>query len=143
MEVTMFRAHVVLILSVLLLLAPGPVPAQNPTLKTLMRAKLLTTQRLLESLAAADYAGIQRDADTLSRISEKEIVSWQLGVQAEYAKQATFFVLSVRGLQEAAANRNLDAALHEYTALTSSCVHCHAHVRRVKTVTYDPSVGRN
>ena len=137
----MFRARVVLILSVLLLLAPGQSPAQNPTLKTLMRAKLQNTQRLLESLVTADFAGIQRDADALSRISEKEIVSWQMGVQPEYAKQATFFVLSVRGLQAAAANRNLDAALHEYTTLTSSCVLCHAHVQRIKTVNLKPRPG--
>ena len=130
----MFGPRVLGILSVLLLLAPGHAPAQNPTLKTLMRAKLFNSQRLLESLATGDFAAVQRDADALSRITEKEIVSWQLGVQPEYAKQATFFVLSVRGLQEAAANRNIDAALHEYTALISSCIHCHAHVRRIKTV---------
>ena len=138
----MSRAHVVGILSILLLFAPGHAPAQNPTLKTLMRAKLLNTQRLLESLVTADYAAIQRDATALSRITEKEIVSWQLGAQAEYAKQATFFVLSVRGLQEAAANRNLDVALHEYTALTSSCVHCHAQVRRSKSITYEPRASQ-
>ena len=138
----MFRAHTVLILSVLLLFAPGHAPAQNPSLKTLMRAKLVNTQRLLESLVSADYAAIRRDADALSRISEKEIISWQLGVQPEYGKQATFFVLSVRGLQEAADRRNIDAALHEYTALTSSCVHCHAHVRRAKSITYEPPPRR-
>ena len=138
----MFRLHDVLILSVLLLTAPGHAPAQNPTLKTLMRAKLTSTQRLLESLVTADYVAIRRDADALSRITEKEIVSWQLGVQPEYAKQATIFVLSVRGLQEAAASRNLDAALHEYTTLTASCVHCHAQVRRAKRVTYDPPTRR-
>ena len=134
----MFRAHTVLMLSVLMLFAPGHAPAQNPSAKTLMRAKLASTQRLLESLVSADYAAIQRDADALGRITEKEIVSWQLGVQPEYAKQATLFVLSVRGLQEAAANRNIDVALHEYTTLTASCVHCHASVRRAKSITYDP-----
>jgi|KBSMisStaDraftv2_1062788.scaffolds.fasta_scaffold613182_2 hypothetical protein len=138
----MFRLHKVLIVSLLLLLAPRHAPAQTPSLKTLMRAKLANTQRLLESLATADYAAIQRDADALSRITEKEIVSWQMGVQPEYAKQATFFVLSVRGLQEAAASRNIDAALHEYTTLISSCVHCHAHVRRAKSIAYEPRPRR-
>ena len=138
----MFRLHKVLIVSLLLLLAPRHAPAQTPSLKTLMRAKLANTQRLLESLATADYAAIQRDADALSRITEKEIVSWQMGVQPEYAKQATFFVLSVRGLQEAAASRNIDAALHEYTTLISSCIHCHAHVRLVKSIAYEPRPRR-
>ena len=138
----MFHAQKVLILSVLLLCAPGQALAQNPTLKTLMRAKLVNSQRLLESLVTADFTAIRRDADALSQITEKEIVSWQLGVQPEYAKQATFFVLSVRGLQEAAGSRNLDAAIHEYTTLVSSCTRCHAHVRRAKTVTYEPAARR-
>lgn len=137
----MFRAPLVLVLSVLLLAVPGHAPAQNPTLKTLMRAKLVNTQRLLESLVTTDFAAIQRDADALSRITEKEIVSWQMGVQPEYQKQATFFVLSVRGLRDAAASRNIDAALHEYTTLTSSCVRCHAHVRRLKPVTDERRAG--
>lgn len=138
----MFQAHKALILSVLLLWAPGQALAQNQTLKTLMRAKLVNSQRLLESLVTADFTAIRRDADALSQITEKEIVSWQLGVQPEYAKQATFFVLSVRGLQEAAASRNLDAAIHEYTTLVSSCTRCHAHVRRAKTVRYEPAARR-
>jgi hypothetical protein len=120
------------------LLTSGQATAQNPTMKTIMRTKLVTTQRLLESLVTADYAAIRRDAETLSRITDKEIISWQLGVQPEYAKQATFFVLSVRGLQDAAASRNIDAAIHEYTTLISSCTRCHAHVRRIKTVGYEP-----
>ena len=136
----MLRTRVGLFLGVMLVLTPGHAPAQNPTLKTLMRAKLLSTQRLLESVVTADFAAIQRDADALSRITEKEIVSWHFGAQPEYAKQATFFVLSVRGLQDAAANRNIDAALREYTALTSSCVLCHAHVRRLTPVQGGPPV---
>lgn len=132
------RGSLVLALGLAFLLTSGQATAQNPTMKTIMRAKLANTQRLLESLVAADYAGIRRDADALSRITEKEIVSWQMGVQPEYAKQATFFVLSVRGLQEAAANRNIDAAVHEYTTLISSCTRCHVHVRRTRSVNYQP-----
>ena len=132
------RAYSVLALGIVLMLASGHVSAQNPTMKTVMRAKLVNTQRLLESLVTADYTAIGRDADALSRITEMEMISWQLAVQPEYAKQATLFVLSVRGLQEAAASRNIDAAVHEYTALVSSCTRCHAHVRRAKTVSYKP-----
>jgi hypothetical protein len=65
------------------------------------------------------------------------MISWRLAVQPEYAKQATLFVLSVRGLRDAVANRNLDAAVHEYTALVSSCARCHARVRRSRTVSHE------
>jgi hypothetical protein len=64
------------------------------------------------------------------------MISWRLAVQPEYAKQATLFVLSVRGLQDAAANRNLDAAVHEYTALVSSA-HGVTRMRRSKAVSHE------
>jgi hypothetical protein len=124
----------VLALILTLIAVSGQASAQNQSMKTTMQMKLTSTQRLLESLVAADYAAIGRDADSLSRITEREMIAWQLAAQPEYAKQATLFVLSVRGLQEAAASRNIDAAVHEYSMLVSSCTRCHAHVRRSKTV---------
>jgi hypothetical protein len=134
----MSRGYLLLAVGLVALLTPGHATAQSPTMRTMMQAKLTNSQRLLESLVTVDYAAIQRDADALSRITEREIVSWQLGAQPEYAKQATFFVLSVRGLQEAAASRNIDKAIHEYATLVSSCTRCHAHVRRARTVTHQP-----
>jgi hypothetical protein len=133
MSKTKTRAYSVLAVSIALVFTSGHLAGQSPTMKTIMRAKLVNTQRLLESVVTGDYAAIGRDADALSRITEQEMLSWRLAVQPEYAKQATFFVLSVRGLQDAAASRNLDAAVHEYTTLVSSCARCHAHVRRSKT----------
>ena len=119
-------------ITLLLLLASGHPSAQTVSMKTLMQNKLTEAQRLLEALVAVDYAAIGRSADVLGRITETEIVSWQLAAQAEYARQATYFVLSVRGLQDAAARRNIDAAIADYTTLVSSCTRCHAHVQRVR-----------
>ena len=118
--------------TLLLLLAPGHPSAQTMSMKTLMQNKLTEAQRLLGALVAVDYAAISRSANVLGRITETEIVSWQLAAQAEYARQATYFVLSVRGLQDAAAKRNIDAAIADYTTLVSSCTRCHAHVQRVR-----------
>jgi cytochrome c556 len=119
--------------------------AQSPTLRTAMRDKLMHTQRLLEAVVRADYAAVGRSAEALSRISETEINSWQPGVPPEYAKQATLFRSSVRGLREAAAKRNGDAVLAEYTALVSSCTRCHAHVRSFRLIAIEipsPVAGR-
>jgi cytochrome c556 len=110
--------------------------AQNPTLKTAMRAKVAGTQGLFEAVVTADYATITRSADALSRISETEIVSWQSAAQSEYLKQATQFVLSIRGLREASQRRDIEAVLAEYSALVSSCTRCHAFVRRTRTVSF-------
>jgi hypothetical protein len=110
----------------------GDTSAQVPTMKTLMRQKLVESTRLLEAIVAVDYTGIGRSAAVLGRITETEIISWQLAARPEYAKQATYFVLSVRGLQDAAARNNLDAALSEYATLVSSCARCHAHVHQLR-----------
>ena len=128
----------VLALATILVLAAGHSSAQNPTLRTAMRDKLVNTQRLLEAVVAADYAAIGRSVDALSQISETEIASWQVGAQPEYRKQAMQFVSSVQALHEAAATKDLDAVLTGYTALVSSCTRCHAHVRRMRTVSFEP-----
>lgn len=132
----------VLALAVLLVLAfaSGYSSAQNPTLKTAMREKLANTQPLLEAVVTADYAAIDRGVNALSRISETEIASWQAGASPEYRKQAMAFVRSVQGLHAAAAKRDIDAALAEFTALVSSCTRCHAHVRSLRTVSFEPSL---
>ena len=117
--------------------AAGYSSAQNPTLKTAMRTKLLNAQPLLEAVVTADFAAIGRSADALNRISETEIVSWQVNPRPEYRKQAMSFVLAVQGLREAAAKRDIDAVLAEYTELVSSCTRCHAHVRRSRVVSFE------
>jgi hypothetical protein len=127
-----------LALATILVLAAGHSSAQNPTLKTAMHNKLVTTQRLLEAVVTADYSAIGRSVDALSQISETEIASWQVGAQPEYRKQAMQFVSSVQALHEAAASKDLDAVLTGYTALVSSCTRCHAHVRRMRTVSFEP-----
>jgi hypothetical protein len=121
-----------------LVLAAGHSSAQNPTLRTAMRDKLVNTERLLEAVVTADYAAIGRSVDALSQISETEIASWQVGAHPEYRKQAMQFVSSVQALHEAAATKDLDAVLAGYTALVSSCTRCHAHVRRMRTVSFEP-----
>jgi hypothetical protein len=111
--------------------------AQNPTIKTAMRTKLLNAQPLLEAVVTEDFVAIGRSADALNRISETEIVSWQANPQPEYRRQAMSFVLAVQGLREAAAKRDIDTALTEYTELVSSCTRCHAHVRRSRVVSVE------
>lgn len=117
--------------------AAGYSSAQNPTLHTAMRIKLQNAQPLLQAVVTADFAAIGRSADALNRISETEIASWQVNAQPEYRKQAMSFVLAVQGLRDAAAKRDIDAALAEYTALVSSCTRCHAHVRRSRVVSFE------
>ena len=127
----LWRLKLVAIGTVLALGTGGP-SAQSAGLKPVMRDKLENTQRLLEAVVTVDYAAIVRHADALGRITESEIASWQRVAQAEYAKHATVFVLSVSGLREAAAGKNIDAAAFEYSTLVSSCLGCHRYIQRSK-----------
>lgn len=125
------------LVATILLLASGYSSAQNPTLRTAMREKLDNSRGLFEAVVTADYPAIARSASALSRISETEIASWQVGAAPEYTKQGVAFVSAVRDLREAAVNRDIDAALAGYTALVSSCTRCHALVRRGRAVRID------
>ena len=117
-----FRFRLMALAVVLLLtFTAGYSSAQNPTLKTAMREKLANARPLLEAVVTADYTAIGRSANALNRISETEIATWQVGAGPEYRKQAMSFVLAVQGLRDAAAKRDLDSALAEYSALVASC----------------------
>lgn len=122
--------------------AAGYSSAQNPTLQTAMRTKLHSAQPLLEAVVTADFEAIGRSAYALNRISETEIATWQLNPEPEYKKQAMSFILAVQGLREAAATRDIDATLAEYTELVSSCTRCHAHVRRSRVVSFEAPAFR-
>jgi hypothetical protein len=134
-----FRLNALMLASALLIASGYSSSAQNPTLKTAMRGKLVNAQALLEAVVTADYAAIGHAADALSRISETEIASWQARPEPEYMKQATSFLLSVQGLRAAAAERDIHGALAEYTALVSSCTRCHTNVRSSRVVSFQES----
>jgi cytochrome c556 len=58
-----------------------------------------------------------------------EIVSWQNPPKREYTEQAMLFMSSVDDLREAARRRDIEAVGGAYSALITTCVHCHAYVR--------------
>ena len=138
----MSKRWIVLVIGVLAALGSAGPSAQSPTLKAEMREKLNNAQQLLGAVVTADFAGIDRSAERLSRISFAEISSWQASAQPEYVRQAEVFLLSIKGLRSAAASRNIASASTQYTTLVSSCVQCHASVRRSRTVSFSPDRGR-
>jgi hypothetical protein len=124
----MFR-HLALV-GVVLLLAVAARPASGDArMQAIMRAKLSNTQVLLKAIVTTDFKEIDRAAGALSRISEMEIVSWQNPPKREYTEQAMLFMSSVDDLREAAQRRDIEAVGGAYSALITTCVHCHAYVR--------------
>ncbi len=80
----------------------------------LMQQKLGHAQKVLEGVAIADFALIEKHADELIILSKK----------AEWA------VL------------NLDGAALAYVQLTMSCVNCHKHVRETRIARLDNNARR-
>jgi hypothetical protein len=122
-----FRLTILMAIVVMPYLAAGPA-AQPKSLKDVMQTKLTATRALLEPVIRADFAGVTRQVESLSWISEKEVASWQDVAEPQYTQQAVLFLLAVNGLREAAAKKDTDGVASEYTTLVSSCVQCHAHV---------------
>lgn len=113
----------------LIVLASADLPAQSPTLQQAMRQKLASAQALLEAVVKADYAAVARYTDPLARFSETEVASWQTVRDRDYVEAASLFLLSVKGLRQAAAEEDAGAVAAEYTTLVSTCVRCHTHAR--------------
>jgi hypothetical protein len=127
-EANMFR-HLALV-GVVLLLAVAARPASGDArMQAIMRTKLSNTQALLKAIVTTDFKEIDRAAGALSRISEMEIVSWQNPPKREYTEQAMLFMSSVDDLREAAQRRDIEAVGAAYSALITTCVHCHTYVR--------------
>ena len=115
---------------VVLLLAVAAGPASGDArMQAVMRTKLSNTQALLKAIVTTDFKEIDRAAGALSRISEMEIVSWQNPPKRDYTEQAMLFMSSVDDLREASQRRDIEAVGGAYSALITTCVHCHAYVR--------------
>jgi hypothetical protein len=118
------------LLGVVLLVAVSARPASGDArMQEIMRTKLSNTQVLLKAIVTTDYKEIDRAAAALNRISEMEIVSWQNPPKPEYTKQAMLFMSSVDDLRQAAQRHDIEEAGNAYSALITTCVHCHAYVR--------------
>ena len=118
------------LLGVVLLVAVSARPASGDArMQEIMRTKLSNTQALLKAIVTTDYKEIDRAVAALNRIGEMEIVSWQNPPKPEYTKQAMLFMSSVDDLRQAAQRHDIEEAGNAYSALITTCVHCHAYVR--------------
>lgn len=129
------------VLGLALLAMAGAQPSSGDArMQAIMRSKLANSQSLLKAIVTTDYKEIDRAAVALSRISEMEIVSWQNPPKRDYTEQAMLFMSAVDDLREAAQRRDIEAVGADYSALITTCVHCHAYIRdaRVASLTFHP-----
>jgi hypothetical protein len=110
-----------------LVVAAGQPEPGSESAKGFMRAKLTQSQQILEGITLEDLASVARHAEQLKLLSFD--ANWQVLQTEDYARHSEDFRRAADYLAEAAAAKNLEAAVLAYFRLTQNCVDCHRHVR--------------
>lgn len=107
--------------------AADPEPLRPDDVAVFMRAKLGHSSEVLEGLSLADFDKIRRGGQLLALASQAS--SWQVLQSEEYARQSVAFRRACERLEQAATEKNLDAAALAWMDVTMKCVQCHRYVR--------------
>ena len=103
-------------------------PSQTPELKSVMREKLGHAQRMLEAVVTSDWVSLETHSRELERLTDDP--RWAVLKFPEYARYGRAFILAVRDLHRAAAQRDLEKTPQAYIAVTLRCVDCHRYLAR-------------
>ncbi len=120
------------------------VAAESPTApisetRVLMRAKLSSSQKVLEGLLAEDFTLIAQGAKEMKRISEA--AEWPRSRDAVYEHHAAEFRRQCIKLEGLAEKTNHEGASFTYLKMTSTCIDCHNHVRDALRIAEKPHGG--
>ena len=124
----------------LLLAAADPV--KNPLIpenEVLMRAKLSSSQKVLEGLLAEDFTLVANGAREMKKISEA--AEWPQSGDAVYDHFAAEFRRQCTKLENLANKANREGASFTYLQMTTTCIDCHDHVRDELRIAEHPNGG--
>jgi cytochrome c556 len=122
------KTSIRLVLVLMLVVLSGPVtPGQTPATARVMREKLGHSQKILEAILTSNFALLDRESAALAKVTEAP--AWTVLKGPEYMKQSEVFLKTLRELRDAAKERDLDAAVQRYNALTTSCFACHRYMK--------------
>jgi len=128
----LFRSRTALIalLAGTIALWPGTSPGQTPRTRTVMRTKLVHTQKILEALMTSNYAALERETNALARVTETP--EWAELKTSELYAYTKRFLEATQQLADAARQRDLDRAAKQYGELTTACYECHKYRKGVR-----------
>jgi hypothetical protein len=92
-----------------------------------MRAKLASSQKVMEGLVSENYKLIQDGASQMKEISEA--AHWPTTVDQVYQHYSVEFRRQCDKLKEQAALGDLQAAHYTFLHLSTTCIDCHNYVR--------------
>ncbi len=111
--------------------------AQMPTLSeptaliddlpVLMRAKLSSSQKVVEGLMAGDFEMIRKGGEELKRICDA--TSWRTHDDQVYAHYRAELARSSMKIVQQANAENLDGAAYGYMHSLTNCIQCHDYCR--------------
>lgn len=116
-------------------------PPTQPIHETevLMRAKLSSSQRVLEGLLSEDFRLIAQASKEMKKISEA--AEWPRARDAVYEHFAAEFRRQCNKLEHLAAQRNHEAASFTYLQMTTTCIDCHNYIREGWRMASGPDGG--
>lgn len=98
-------------------------------LREFMRAKLQSSNKVLEGLVTDDPALVQKGAEELNTISSAE--RWRVSNDAMYRQFSGEFRRITQQLADAGEKKNMDQAALKWVDATMSCIECHRFVRGI------------
>lgn len=108
-----------------------PEPGQEQ-LAGLMRAKLSSSQRVVEGLMSGDFDMIRKGGDDLIKICDAE--AWRTREDQVYAHYRGELRRSAMKLMKQADEKSLDGAAYTYMHSMTTCISCHEYCRNVLRV---------
>lgn len=105
-----------------------PKVRQDDDVRLFMRAKLTSSQKLLEGLVVEDFKKIQAGASEMHRLSKGG--NWPQTQDKVYNHFNTAFQMQCEKIEALAEKKNLEGIKFAYLQLTTSCVDCHNYVRK-------------
>ncbi|MCC7334029.1 MAG: hypothetical protein IT422_02965 [Pirellulaceae bacterium] len=106
--------------------------ADHNDLAVLMRAKLMSTQKVVEGLMDGDFSMIRKGGVELQRICDA--TGWRSHDDQVYGHYRAELKRSATKLVEQANAGSLDGAAYGYMHTLTTCINCHDHCRNVLRV---------
>jgi hypothetical protein len=107
-----------------------PKPTHNPDeLPALMRAKLASSQKVVEGLVAEDFELIRKGALEMTKICDAS--EWHASDDQVYAHYRSELRRTAKKLMLLAEEKNLDGSAYTYMHSLTTCISCHEYSRDV------------
>lgn len=98
----------------------------------LMRAKLSSSQKVVEGLMSGDFSMIDKGAGDLKRVCDSE--HWQMSQDPVVSHYRGELRRSSMKLAKQAGEENLEGAAYTYMHTLTTCINCHEYSRNVLRV---------